>query len=61
VGPGKVGRLFRGAMGAVPAAHVFLGYQALAADRKYFPFIFIESLMNPAFVSLMDFRVYLLF
>jgi hypothetical protein len=58
---GKIGRLFHRTIGAIPAAPVFLGYQALAIDPKYFQFIFIKSLMSQAFVSLMDFRVYLLF
>jgi hypothetical protein len=58
---GNIGRLFRRAFGAMPASPVFLGYQALAIDLKYFRIIFIESRKNPAFVSLTDFRVYLLF
>jgi hypothetical protein len=45
----------------MPAPPVFLGYQALAIEPKYFRIIFIESRKNPAFVSLTDFRVYLLF
>jgi hypothetical protein len=61
VAPGRIGRLFRRAAGVVSMTRVFLGYQALAMDPMYFPFIFIESRTGAGFVSLMDFRVYLLF
>jgi len=42
-------------------APVFLGYQAVAFAPPHFRLIFVESRRNPAFVSLTDFRVYLLF
>jgi hypothetical protein len=58
---GKISQLFHWVIARYSALPVFLGYQALAVDLKYFLFIFIESLTKPAFVSLTDFRVYLLF
>jgi hypothetical protein len=58
---GKISQLFHRVIGRYSAPPVFLGYQPLAVDLKHFPFIFVKSLMKPAFVSLTDFRVYLLF
>jgi hypothetical protein len=58
---GKIGRLFRSSVGVDLIAAVFLGYQAVATGTKYFPIIFMESRLDRGFVSLTDFRVYLLF
>jgi hypothetical protein len=58
---GKIGRLFRSSLSIDPTAPVFLGYQAVATGTKYFPIIFMESRLDRGFVSLTDFRVYLLF